>query len=131
MGDLTVHFNLIEFSCKCGNCPIAIAQRGKLLLLAQELEKNFRQLGPITITSGIRCAAHNAAIGGENNSRHLPEHADAADFEIAGHTGIFLKGWAEAKIDSHLLTQGGLGLYVKSPNLLHYDRRGTRARWVH
>ena len=37
---------------------------------------------PVTITSGIRCEDHNAAVGGKENSAHL--RGMAADFAVSG-----------------------------------------------
>jgi uncharacterized protein YcbK (DUF882 family) len=67
MGDLTEHFNRKEFACQCG-CGLD----GISLALVHQLETARRILGrPMHITSGIRCATHNATIGGADASSHL------------------------------------------------------------
>ena len=38
---------------------------------------------PVEVTRGVSCAAHNAALGGAPDSRHLPRHADAIDIACA------------------------------------------------
>ena len=69
--------------------------------------------------SGVRCAAHNAEVGGVANSQHLyglaadlhsaasPAEMKAAAEEVLGHTG-------------------GIGLYGWG---IHVDTRQGYARW--
>ena len=67
MGNLTEHFSSVEFQCGdgCGLCTID-------LQLVQQLEGARRLLGrPIHITSGVRCPAHNARVGGARESAHM------------------------------------------------------------
>lgn len=131
--DLTENFKLDEFECKCG-CVMPDEAYVNVRFLADQLERHFRSLGPISIESGYRCEDHNAkkSTGGGSKSKHLT--GMAADIKILKMPGVFysaefLKGWAEAKIADGKLTEGGLGTYGKYPNLLHYDFRGMRARW--
>lgn len=73
MGDLTEHFNRAEFACKCGCGADHISPT-----LAARLEIMRAMLGSkITITSGVRCPAHNKVVGGVENSEHLS--GEAAD----------------------------------------------------
>lgn len=62
----TKNFKSSEFACKC--CGLERMSQ-ELVDLLQELRDacGFK----LTITSGTRCAAHNAAVGGEANSSHL------------------------------------------------------------
>ena len=72
MGDLSKHFSKVEFVCQCiyvdCNCKDG-EQISKDLI--KNLE-NVRELfgNPITITSGLRCEAHNKAVGGSPDSAH-------------------------------------------------------------
>ena len=67
-----LYFKRIEARCKCGKCT------GKShhqpfedgLLVKLDLLRTITG-APITITSGWRCAEHNAAVGGVENSKHL------------------------------------------------------------
>lgn len=66
------YFRKEEFKCKCGGkyCngyPVGIAKSlvDNMNLLRQIYGKS------ITVTSGIRCKQHNAAVGGASNSAHL------------------------------------------------------------
>ncbi|MGI6252138.1 MAG: D-Ala-D-Ala carboxypeptidase family metallohydrolase [Aminivibrio sp.] len=61
-----VYFSSQEFACKCGCEKNAIAAA-----LVLRLDALREICGPIRVTSGRRCPAHNAAVGGVHNSRHL------------------------------------------------------------
>lgn len=67
--------------CPCGKCAGELPEE-KLMRLADKVRE---QAGvPMIPTSTVRCAAHNAAVGGVYNSRHL--YRRAMDF--------YLKGWS-------------------------------------
>ena len=71
-----------EFACKCGNCGGFPEEVDVLLVqLAERTRKHFAK--PVLVSSGVRCAAHNAAVGGVGNSRHLV--GKAMDFCVQGH----------------------------------------------
>lgn len=78
---ISAHFAADEFYCRCGRGHEAIEPPRALI---DGLEKLRGLLGgrPIIITSGHRCADHNAAVGGVVNSAHLK--ARAADIIIHG-----------------------------------------------
>jgi uncharacterized protein YcbK (DUF882 family) len=82
---------------------------------------------PVHIISGYRCPEHNKQIGGARSSEHLTGRA--ADLKIIGWNGQRLRGFFEGLIALEELPEGGLGSYDKHPEILHYDWRGTRARW--
>lgn len=97
---------------------------GNLLRLAQRLQRLRNVLGqPITIHSGYRSPAHNRAVDGVPNSRHLT--AEAADFSVANTALSTAYCTTEALISHGSIAQGGLGIYTGH---LHYDTRGTRVR---
>lgn len=80
---------------------------------------------PIKITSGWREKSHNAKIkGAAKNSQHI--YGRAADFKISGFTPKQIAAIVEKLIKSGKMQQGGLGVYS---TWVHYDVRGTRARW--
>lgn len=112
-----------EFRCQCGGkyCngfPVEPEEK-----LVRALDAIRRRLGvPVTIVdgggSGVRCARHNADVGGVANSEHL--YGRAADLHSA------LPPWqmkqaAEAVMGS----TGGIGLY---PWGIHVDT-GKYSRW--
>ncbi len=67
--------------CPCGACGgFPVEPREKLMRLADRVRSAAgRAMIP---TSTVRCAAHNAAVGGVANSRHLT--GQAMDFYIPG-----------------------------------------------
>jgi zinc D-Ala-D-Ala carboxypeptidase len=81
--DKVKYFKKSEFKCQCGGkyCngyPANI--NPKLVDILEKLRAYFGK--PITITSGLRCRKHNAAVGGVSNSMH--QYGKAADIYIAG-----------------------------------------------
>ena len=73
------YFKLEEFRCKCnGKCtgyPAVISRS-----LVTKLDSLIRpKYGATTITSGLRCKAHNKSEGGASNSRHTK--GKAADWK--------------------------------------------------
>ena len=106
------YFKRDEFRCPCGRCG------------GVPVDEIRRRLGvPVSVVdgggSGVRCAAHNAEVGGVANSQHLfglaadlhsaasPAEMKAAAEEVLGHTG-------------------GIGLYGWG---IHVDTRQGYARW--
>lgn len=79
------HFKREEFACKCGGkyCKgFPVEPQEKLIRVADDIRKNLG--GKATVTSGVRCARHNANVGGVSNSRHLS--GKAMDFGVEGKT---------------------------------------------
>ncbi len=80
------HFSKAEFKCQCGGryCngyPANVSS--KLIDILEALRSYYGK--PITITSGLRCARHNANVGGVSNSAH--KYGRAADIYIPGICG--------------------------------------------
>ena len=121
---LTNNFNLNEFNKH--NFPLTET----ILRNIQELAKNLQVLRdevkkPIKITSGYRNAEFNKKIGGASQSRHIT--GQAADLKIEGYTPKQVAAIIEKLIASGKMKQGGLGIYS---TWIHYDTRGTAARWT-
>lgn len=79
------HFTRDEFKCRCGGkyCKgFVVEPQEKLVRVADKIRTNLG--GRATVTSGVRCARHNASVGGVSNSRHLS--GKAMDFGIEGKT---------------------------------------------
>lgn len=75
------YFSRSEFACKCGKCGGFPAEpEEKLIKAADKVRGHFN--AKATVSSGVRCATHNAKVGGVSNSRHLS--GKAMDFCIAG-----------------------------------------------
>lgn len=121
---LTKNFNLREFKCNDGSStPLDVVRN--LEKLATNLQVLRDKVGePITITSGYRSEPHNKKIGGAKNSQHVL--GTAADFKVKGMRPKEVYAIIENLIKKGEMMEGGLGLYS---NWIHYDIRGTKARW--
>jgi len=73
---LSEHFVLREFACPC--CRVVMLQP-ELLSALQRLRNLWGE--PVILTSGYRCRAHNAAVGGVEDSAH--RKGRAADVAVA------------------------------------------------
>ena len=122
---LTKNFNREEFDCKDGTIVPA-----KYLLNVKEVAENLQALRdyikvPVSVTgSGYRTAKHNKKVGGAKFSQHLT--ASGADINAEGYEPKQLSEVIELLILKGKMKQGGIGVY---PNFVHYDIRGTKARW--
>lgn len=121
---LTKNFALSEFGCRDGSLP-----EGELLENCQELADNLQVLRdhigkPINVISGYRPPAYNKKIGGAKKSQHLL--ARAADIKVRGMAPAEVHSTILKLIKAGKMKQGGLGKYS---TFVHYDTRGTAARW--
>ena len=118
MGDLSDHFSKREFACRCcGNLIVS----GRLVLALEHLRSLAR--APIIVHCGYRCAKHNHAAGGVNNSEHTL--GTAADIEIRG---LSLQNMYDCALEIPEFANGGIGAY--DSNFLHVDVRDHVARWA-
>lgn len=121
---LTENFELIEFVCKDGS-PVPEEYMHNVKELAENLQVLRDEVGePIRINSAYRSPNYNKRIGGKPASKHLL--AQAADITVKGKTPKQLAAIIERLISQRKMKQGGLGIY---PGFVHYDVRGTKARW--
>jgi uncharacterized protein YcbK (DUF882 family) len=122
---LTENFTRQEFDCKDGTkvpakfIPNAIKVAQNLEVLRAEIKE------PVMITgSGYRTKSHNDKVGGAKNSQHLT--ASGADINAKNYTPKDLAKVIERLIKEGKMVQGGIGVYK---GFVHYDIRGTKARW--
>jgi uncharacterized protein YcbK (DUF882 family) len=124
MAKLTNNFTLQEFNSKCGR-DIPNNVLPNILQLAKNLQVLRDAVGKsITITSGYRSPQHNKKIGGAKDSQHVK--GMAVDIKVAGMTPKEVALVIEGLIESGKMKQGGIGIYA---SWVHYDIRGTKARW--
>lgn len=121
---LTKNFNLIEFACKSGHLvPIELHNNAKKLaenlqIIRDEIKE------PLNINSAYRTKEHNQKEGGKKYSKHLI--CIAADLASKNHTPKELQKIILNLIKEKKISEGGVGLYK---GFVHYDIRGTQARW--
>lgn len=121
---LTKNFELSEFQCHDGT-PVPAELMKNVQLLADNLQVLRDDIGePIRINSAYRHPEYNKRIGGARNSQHI--QAKAADITAKSYSPKKLAARIERLIAAGKMKQGGIGIY---PGFVHYDVRGTRARW--
>lgn len=117
-------FMLSEFQCPCGACITPLMPAQSIIDVVQWVRTRTRR--PVKITSAIRCAAHNRAVAGEDDSRHLPQYADGIDMLIADGKHLFVV--LKAVFEYYQMTPINIGIY---PDHLHIDCRGPGGMsWV-
>ena len=122
---MTENFSYSEFKCKCGKCDMPREVYENLHAVAEQLQVLRNFLGQsIKINSGYRCPKHNENIGGTKNSQH--KLGTASDIVVKGMESETIKKHIEDRILKGEMLEGGLGLYN---TFVHYDIRGTKARW--
>jgi uncharacterized protein YcbK (DUF882 family) len=121
---LTKNFTKREFKSKDGSkMPDSVLENVKELALNLQVLRDF--LGePLRINSAYRSEAHNKSVGGSSKSQHLL--GKASDLRVKDLDSDDLYHIIEALISEGKMKEGGLGLYN---SFVHYDTRGTRARW--
>ena len=116
MGDISLHFNRSEFSCKCG-CGFNVVDVELIKLL--ELVRN-RWGVAVTINSAARCYTHNNNVGGSKFSQHLL--GKAADIKVRGVAPVNVYNF----LNVFFRDQYGLGNY---DTFTHIDVRDFKARF--
>jgi uncharacterized protein YcbK (DUF882 family) len=116
MGDLSKNFSRSEFACTCG-CGFDTVDAA-LLGILQALRDHFGE--SVTVTSGCRCEAHNAAVGGAENSMHLTGKAADTVVDNVSPEDVYCYLFALYPDTC------GIGLYE---GWVHLDSRTERARW--
>ena len=121
---MTKNFSKSEFESKCGReMPEEVYHN--VVKVANQLQYLRDYLAkPIKVNSAYRSPEHNESVGGVSKSQHIL--GKAADIVIKGMPTEILYQPIEDAISNGEMLQGGLGLY---DTFVHYDIRGTKARW--
>ena len=120
---LAPDFKVRELRCRDGTDTVMVDEA--LTVVLQCIREHFGK--PVTITSGYRTPAHNAAVGGAKSSQHLLGRA--ADIRVAGVSVEDVAAYTESLMPDW----GGVGRYpVKAGRAtvwVHVDTRAEKARW--
>jgi len=87
MGNLSKNLSKSELTCKCNKCGQCIINDRLINYSQMVFDECSQLLGKkciVTVTSGNRCKAHNAKVGGKPTSRHIK--GEAIDFMVKGFT---------------------------------------------
>ena len=120
---LAPDFQVRELRCRDGTDTVMVDE--VLTVVLQCIREHFGKA--VTITSGYRTAAHNAAVGGAKSSQHLLGRA--ADIRVQGVSVEDVAAYA----DSLMPDWGGVGRYPvkagRANGWVHVDTRADKARW--
>lgn len=120
---LAPDFKVRELRCRDGSDTVMVDET--LTVVLQCIREHFGK--PVTITSGYRTAAHNAAVGGAKSSQHLLGRA--ADIRVQGVSVENVAAYAESLMPDW----GGVGRYPvkagRTTGWVHVDTRAEKARW--
>ena len=120
---LAPDFKVRELRCRDGSDTVMVDET--LTVVLQCIREHFGK--PVTITSGYRTAAHNAAVGGAKSSQHLLGRA--ADIRVQGVSVEDVAAYAESLMPDW----GGVGRYPvkagRAAGWVHVDTRADKARW--
>lgn len=89
------YFKRSEFKCKCGGkyCNgYPVEMQEAVVKAADKVRAHFGK--PVTVSSGIRCTRHNAAVGGVSDSRHL--QGKAIDFSVSGFSASMVLAYVQS-----------------------------------
>ena len=120
---LSPHFNVQEFRCKCG-------KEHEILLgteLVDKLEKLYSALNcsKIIVTSGYRCTAHDKNVGGNGTSQHTK--GNAADICCYGQDGQLISSKTVC-CKAQDIGFGGIANITTEYKYIHVDVR-TGSKW--
>ena len=121
---LTPDFQVRELRCQDGTDTVMVDEA--LTVVLQCIREHFGKA--VTITSGYRTPAHNAAVGGAKSSQHLLGRA--ADIRVEGVSVEDVAAYAESLMPDW----GGVGRYPvkagRATGWVHVDTRANKSRWT-
>lgn len=121
---LAPDFQVRELRCRDGSDTVMVDEA--LTVVLQCIREHFGKA--VTITSGYRTAAHNAAVGGAKSSQHLLGRA--ADIRVQGVSVEAVAAYAESLMPDW----GGVGRYPvkagRATGWVHVDTRANKSRWT-
>ena len=119
---LTANFTLGEFACKCGCGAVSISPKfGELVARLQLLRGKVGK--PVVVTSGYRCAKHDAKVGTSGSPGAGPHTTGTA-------ADIYVSGMSVDKLAAEAKAVGftGIGKY-RQLAFVHVDLRQPAGEW--
>lgn len=115
---LTTHFNVSEFKCKCGKNHDTLLD----IELVNKLEQLHKALScsKIIVNSGYRCSAHDKTVGGNGSGQHTK--GTAADIVCYGADGKVISS-KKVTCAAQDLGFGGVANINSSYTATHVDVR--------
>lgn len=94
--DTVKYFSRSEFKCPCWRCGgFPVEPSDALVRVADQVREYFD--APMTISSGVRCQAHNDELSGSvPNSRHVA--GKAMDFSVKGKSGSVVNAYCQSLV---------------------------------
>jgi len=132
------HFSRAELECRCGRCEYKAEQMSSGLMAFLVWAR--KRLGfPFPLTSGIRCPAHNKAIGSKALIHTPYRNKDGSVTFHSVDIGLSrARQWAllELAVEESLIVGIGIKMHgADRSRLIHLDdhpmRRGKRAYWTY
>ena len=121
---LAPDFKVRELRGRDGSDTVMVDET--LTVVLQCIRDHFGK--PVTITSGYRTPAHNAAVGGAKSSQHLLGRA--ADIRVEGVSVEDVAAYAERLMPDW----GGVGRYAvkagRATGWVNVDTRQNKSRWT-
>lgn len=106
------YFKRSEFACKCGRCGGFPAEPQEAMVrIADQIRGHFGS--PARVISGVRCPAHNKAVGGKSNSQHM--YGEAVDLRVDG------VGWSELLAYTKTIPGVRFAYHIEGSNNIHFD----------
>lgn len=123
-GYVSPNFSRAEWASKDGT-PVPLSLRKAAQKQAFKCERLRHELGdkPLGALSYYRSPAHNAAVGGASQSRHMA--ADACDWDVSTINRFGRTRFLTAV--EKIWKDNGIGIYPGGN--VHTDARPYRARW--
>lgn len=118
-GRISRYFTAAEMRCNCASCrktQDVFPVHWKLMEILERIRREVAR--PVHVRSGHRCLAHNAAVGGVEDSHHL--RGEAADIHAFGCDARHLADLARR------FGAGGVGIYE---GWIHADVGPERVWW--
>ncbi|MDE5834075.1 MAG: hypothetical protein K2H26_00985, partial [Ruminococcus sp.] len=115
---LTEHFNVSEFRCKCGGTHDTILNPE----LPDKLEKLYKSLNcsRIIINSGYRCSLHDRNVGGSGSGHHV--YGNASDIVCYDNSGKIISS-KKVSCVAQDIGFGGIANIDSSYTATHVDVR--------